>query len=194
MISTATGAPTATSGNYNNPILPGFNPDPSITRIPSPIAVPNTPHAEPSNLKNSYFLTTSSFDFFPGLPLYHSTDLINWKLISHILSRPSQLSIRSVDVGGGVWAPTLRYRSAGQLGRLNGKGGVFYCVGSCFERYRPQEDDRGWPRGFLVTCEEEDIWCSDGRGWSEVMWFDTVGFDQDVGQFTFGHFRCELFD
>jgi hypothetical protein len=75
-----------------NPIMPGFNPDPSICRVGS-----------------DYFLATSTFEFFPGVPIYHSTDLINWKLICHALSRPSQLNMRAVPMSCGVWAPTLRY-------------------------------------------------------------------------------------
>lgn len=75
-----------------NPIMPGFNPDPSICRVGP-----------------DYFLATSTFEFFPGVPIYHSTDLVNWKLICHALSRPSQLNMRAVPMSCGVWAPTLRY-------------------------------------------------------------------------------------
>jgi beta-xylosidase len=75
-----------------NPIIPGFNPDPSICRVGS-----------------DYFLATSSFEYFPGVPIYHSTDLVEWRVIGHALSRPSQLFMRQVDPGGGIYAPTLRY-------------------------------------------------------------------------------------
>ena len=77
---------------YLNPVVPGFNPDPSITRVNS-----------------SYFLATSTFEYFPGVPIYHSTDLLNWTLIGHALNRPSQLGMRCVEPGGGVFAPTLRW-------------------------------------------------------------------------------------
>jgi beta-xylosidase len=76
----------------SNPILPGFNPDPSICRV-----------------GKDYYLTTSTFEYFPGLPIYHSRDLVNWKVIGHALNRPSQLNMRTTDPGGGIWAPTLRY-------------------------------------------------------------------------------------
>jgi beta-xylosidase len=76
----------------SNPILPGFNPDPSICRV-----------------GDDYFIAVSSFEYFPGVPLYHSRDLVNWILIGHALNRKSQLDMRTVDPGAGVWAPTLRY-------------------------------------------------------------------------------------
>ncbi|GAB1198464.1 hypothetical protein APSETT444_007787 [Aspergillus pseudonomiae] len=66
-----------------NPILPGWNPDPSILR-----------------LNNEYYLTTSSFEYFPGLPIYKSTDLANWTLHSHALTRPSQLALYGTPTGG----------------------------------------------------------------------------------------------
>ena len=53
-----------TTNTYRNPILPGFNPDPSICFVPG----------------KGYFVATSTFEFFPGLPIYHSTDLVNWKV------------------------------------------------------------------------------------------------------------------
>lgn len=61
---------------YTNPILPGFNPDPSIIQD-----------------GDDYWLVVSSFEYFPGLPIYHSTDLVNWTLHSHALTRASQLPL-----------------------------------------------------------------------------------------------------
>lgn len=135
---------------YNNPIQlggGGFNPDPSIIRKGS-----------------DYFLVTSSFEYFPGVPIYHSKDLIKWELIGHALTRRSQLDIRTPEPGGGIWACTIREHD-----------GVFYIITACFDRYRPQDDDRVWPRGFYVKTE--DIW---GGNWSEPVFFDVCGFDQDV--------------
>ncbi|BAE55534.1 unnamed protein product [Aspergillus oryzae RIB40] len=133
---------------YNNPIIPGFNPDPSIIRV-----------------KNDFFLVTSSFEYFPGAPIYHSTDLIRWTLIGHALTRRSQIHIQTPEPGGGVWATTLRYHD-----------GVYYIIAASFERYRPQDDDRVWPRGFYVKTE--NIW--DSGSWSDPVFFDQVGFDQDT--------------
>ena len=64
---------------YLNPIIPGVNPDPSILRV-----------------GRDYWLVVSSFEFMPGIPIYHSTDLVNWTLHSHALTRTSQLSLYMV--------------------------------------------------------------------------------------------------
>ncbi|KAL4876696.1 glycosyl hydrolase [Aspergillus karnatakaensis] len=133
---------------FKNPIIPGSNPDPSIIRV-----------------GKDFFLVTSTFEYTPGAPIYHSTDLIKWELIGHALTRPSQLNIQTPEPGGGIWATTLRYHD-----------GVFYILAASFTRYRPQEDDRVWPRGFYVSTR--DIWDSDS--WSDPVWFDAVGFDQDL--------------
>lgn len=77
---------------HRNPILPGFNPDPSLVRV-----------------GEDYYLTTSTFEYYPGLPLFHSVDLKTWTLIGHALTRPSQLNLRTGEPGSGIWAPTLRY-------------------------------------------------------------------------------------
>ncbi|KAI5798321.1 glycosyl hydrolase [Pyronema domesticum] len=73
---------------FRNPIIPGFNPDPSITRA-----------------GDDYFLVTSSFEFFPGVPVYHSKDLIKWDLIGHALNRPSQLNMRGTAPSGDIISP-----------------------------------------------------------------------------------------
>lgn len=77
---------------YQNPILPGFYPDPSICRV-----------------GEDYYLVTSSFEFFPGLPVFHSRDLIHWQQIGHVLDRPSQLNLDGVAASRGLYAPTIRY-------------------------------------------------------------------------------------
>ncbi|KAJ5889008.1 hypothetical protein N7495_009049 [Penicillium taxi] len=133
---------------FTNPIIPGFNPDPSIVRVNS-----------------DFFLVTSTFEYFPGTAIYHSRDLIQWKLIGHALTKSSQLQIHTPEPGGGVWAPTIRHRD-----------GMFYVVAASFQRYCPQQDDRVWPQGFYV--QTTDIW--DDRSWSDPVYFDQVGFDQDL--------------
>ncbi|KAJ5094996.1 hypothetical protein N7532_007287 [Penicillium argentinense] len=134
--------------SFTNPIIPGANPDPSIIRVGS-----------------DFFLVTSSFEYFPGAPIYHSNDLIKWDLIGHALTRTSQLQIHTPEPGGGVWATTLRYHR-----------GLYYIVAASFQRYRPQEDDRVWPQGFYVCTN--NIW--DDDSWSDPVYFDQVGFDQDL--------------
>ncbi len=75
-----------------SPLIPGFNPDPSITRV-----------------GDHYYLVTSSFEFLPGMPIYRSPDLVDWTLIGHVAPRANQLQLDDVFTGGGVWAPTIRY-------------------------------------------------------------------------------------
>jgi beta-xylosidase len=139
---------------YTNPVLPGSNPDPSVVRV-----------------GDDYFLVTSTFEYTPSAPIYHSKDLIKWNLITHAITRPSQLQIQTPEPGGGVWATTIRYHEATK---------TFYVVAASFSRYRPQDDDRVWPRGFYVKTDWEGIWDPTGRSWSESVWLDAVGFDQDV--------------
>ncbi|MCD7859750.1 MAG: glycoside hydrolase family 43 protein [Firmicutes bacterium] len=85
---------------YQNPILPGFYPDPSICRV-----------------GEWYYLVCSSFQFFPGVPLFESRDLLHWEQIGHVLTRQSQLPLTGADGCGGIYAPTIRYCD-----------GVFYMV------------------------------------------------------------------
>ena len=77
---------------YLNPVIRGFNPDPSVCRVGS-----------------DYYLVTSTFEYFPGIPVYHSTDLINWTHIANAVTRPSQLPMAEAEASGGIWAPTIRY-------------------------------------------------------------------------------------
>ena len=75
-----------------NPILPGFHPDPSFCRV-----------------GDDYYIVNSTFEWFPGVPIHHSRDLKNWRCIGHILTRRSQLDLRGVVDSAGVWAPSLSY-------------------------------------------------------------------------------------
>ena len=77
---------------YKNPIIPGFNPDPSICRV-----------------GEDFYLVTSTFEFFPGVPIYHSKNLINWELINYCLTTDSQLPLEGAESSGGIYAPTIRY-------------------------------------------------------------------------------------
>lgn len=78
---------------FDNPVIPGFSPDPSICRV-----------------GDDYYVATSSFEYVPGVPLWHSRDLVNWRLIGHALDRPGQLELPgSVPASCGVYAPTLRH-------------------------------------------------------------------------------------
>ena len=85
------GVPPVTAAEYSNPILPGFNPDPSICRN-----------------GDDYYLATSTFEYYPGVPIYHSKDLVNWRLVGHALDRQSQLPLAGLKSSKGIYAPTLR--------------------------------------------------------------------------------------
>lgn len=121
-----------------NPILPGFHPDPSICRV-----------------GQDYYLVTSTFEYFPGLPIYHSQNLADWRLIGHGISRPEQLTLSTQQPNAfGLYAPTLRY--------INDR---FYLV--CTN----VGGNQGAEGNFL-------IWTDNIYGeWSEPIWLDTPGID-----------------
>jgi len=75
-----------------NPILPGFNPDPSILRV-----------------GDAYYIATSTFEWYPGVQIHHSKDLANWDLVCRPLMRKAQLDMRGEPDSCGVWAPDLSY-------------------------------------------------------------------------------------
>ena len=86
---------------YNNPILPGFHPDPSICRA-----------------GNDYYLVTSSFEYFPSIPVFHSKDLIHWEQYGHCITNEDDLCLRKgFPSRTGIYAPTIRYHK-----------GTFYVV------------------------------------------------------------------
>lgn len=90
-----------TGGNeVLNPILPGFYPDPSIVRV-----------------EDDYYLINSTFSYYPGIPIFHSKDLKNWKQIGNVLDRPEQLPVDSIGISRGIFAPTIHYN-----------GGLFYVI------------------------------------------------------------------
>ena len=75
-----------------NPVLKGFNPDPAICRK-----------------GGDFYVATSSFQWWPSVPIYHSRDLCHWELYSYALTRTSQLDMRRISDSGGIWAPSLTY-------------------------------------------------------------------------------------
>jgi len=85
---------------FANPVLPGFYPDPSICRV-----------------ENDYYLVNSTFSFFPGIPVFHSRDLVHWNQLGHVLDRPEQLNLEGLGISQGIYAPTIRYHN-----------GTFYVV------------------------------------------------------------------
>ncbi len=127
----------AQAQGYTNPIIPGFNPDPSVCRV-----------------GDDYYLVTSSFQYFPGVPLYHSKDLVNWEHIGHVLNRESQLPLPDAGSWGGIYAPTIRHHD-----------GRFYMITT----------NCSYKGNFIVWTD--DIY---GGRWSEPQWVKTPGIDPDL--------------
>ncbi len=139
-----------TSGKYfENPILPGFYPDPSICRV-----------------GEDYYLVTSSFSYFPGIPIFHSRDLINWKQIGHVLDRPSQLDLDDGGHSAGIYAPTIRYHQ-----------GKFFVITTNVTR----------GGNFIVTADNpsgpwsDPYWLNDAPGIDPSLFFDDDGKAYYVG-------------
>lgn len=101
------------AGSYRNPILAGFHPDPSVTRA-----------------GNRFYLVNSTFTYFPGIPIFESTDLVHWRHIGNVINRPSQLDFDGLGVSRGVFAPTISFH-AGTFYVLNtavDNGGNFFAT------------------------------------------------------------------
>ena len=79
---------------YKNPVIKGFHPDPSVCKV-----------------GDTYYLVCSSMQYFPGVPLFESKDLVNWKQIGHCLTRKNQIKLDKANSSGGVFAPTIRYNN-----------------------------------------------------------------------------------
>jgi len=128
-----------------NPILPGFFPDPSICRV-----------------GEDYYIANSTFEWFPGVSLHHSRDLVNWRLIGHALTRQSQLDLRGIVDSGGVWAPSLSH--------ADGQFWLTYTNIRTWGMGRPFKDI-----GIYLTTAK------DIRGpWSEPVELNSIGFDPSL--------------
>lgn len=140
---------------YKNPIIPGFYPDPSICRV-----------------GKDYYLVTSTFEYFPGLPIFHSRDLVNWRQIGHALDRPSQLNLDGLAPSRGLYAPTFRYHK-----------GTFYIINTHVanpDTYNLGHGDDGC-QNFIVTATDpagpwsEPYWLEDAPGIDPSLFFDDNG-------------------
>ncbi|KAJ4421172.1 hypothetical protein N0V82_003937 [Gnomoniopsis sp. IMI 355080] len=126
-----------------NPILPGFNADPSILRV-----------------GDDYYIANSTFEWYPGVQIHHSTDLANWTLINRPLSRASQLDMRGDPDSCGVWAPCLTH-----------DGDKFYLVYTDVKRKDGSFKDA---HNYIVTA-------TDIRGeWSDPVYANSSGFDPSL--------------
>ena len=117
----------AKEGFYINPIISGAHPDPSICRV-----------------GDDFYIVNSSFEYFPGLPIHHSKDLVNWELIGHGLHREDQcngeMNLVDVQSDGGIHAPTIRYHK-----------GKFYIITT--NVYNSGDGKPGLMRNFIITAE-----------------------------------------
>ncbi len=131
--------------SIQNPILPGFFPDPSICRV-----------------GEDYYVANSTFEWFPGVPIHHSRDLANWRLLGHALTRQSQLDLRGIADSGGVWAPSLSH--------ADGQFWLIYTIIRTWGMGRPFKDI-----GIYLTT------APDIHGpWSEPVTFNSIGFDPSL--------------
>lgn len=132
---------------FKNPILKGFYPDPSICRV-----------------DEDYYLITSTFEYFPGVPIFHSKDLVNWRQIGHVLDRPSQLNLDGTPNSKGIYAPTIRYHN-----------GIFYMITTFVV------SATGERKNFFVTAENpagpwsDPYWLDDCPGIDSSLFFDDDG-------------------
>jgi len=129
--------------SFNNPILPGYHPDPSICRV-----------------GEDYYLVNSTFVWYPGLPIYHSKDLVNWKLIGHAINRPDIVDFNGLPDKLGLFAPTIRYYD-----------GLFYIVNTCV----------ACKMNFYITATNpagpwsDPIWLTEAEGIDPSLFWDDDG-------------------
>jgi len=121
---------------YTNPILAGFYPDPSICRV-----------------GEDYYLVNSTFAYFPGIPIFHSKDLVNWKLIGHVITRTEQMDYTGLGVSRAIFAPTIRYHD-----------GLFYVTCTFV----------GGKGNFVVTAKNP------AGPWSNPYWLPIDGIDPSL--------------
>lgn len=138
--------------DIKNPILRGFNPDPSILRV-----------------GDDYYIATSTFEWYPGVQIHHSKDLVNWRLLTRPLRRPAQLDMRGDPDSCGVWAPCLTYAD-----------GLFWLIYTDVKRFG-RFSGGGFANAslrdyhnYLVTAEKID------GDWSDPIYMNSSGFDPSL--------------
>ena len=132
-----------TTAKIVNPILPGFNPDPSICRV-----------------GKDFYIATSTFEWYPGVQIHHSTDLVNWRLVARPLNRPELLNMIGNPDSCGVWAPCLTWSD-----------GLFYLVYTDVKRFDGNFKDT---HNYLTTCATID------GEWSDPVYLNSAGFDASL--------------
>jgi len=128
---------------YRNPVLSGFYPDPSVCRV-----------------NDSFYLVNSTFAYFPGLPVFKSDDLLNWKQIGNAIDRPGQLCYDDHEISQGLFAPSIRYNN-----------GVFYIVCTLIKN----------GGNFIITAKDpagpwsDPVWLKGADGIDPSIFFDDDG-------------------
>lgn len=130
---------------FYNPILQGCYPDPAITRK-----------------GNDYYMVVSSFAMFPGVPIFHSNDLVNWTQIGHVLDRTSQLDVHNTGISAGVYAPGITY---------NENNDTFYMITTAFAGSTKLPGTLG---NFVVKTKDPK------EGWSDPYKLDFAGIDPSI--------------
>ena len=121
---------------YRNPVIPGYHPDPSVCRV-----------------GDTFYLVNSSFQYFPGVPIFQSKDMVHWQQIGNVLDRESQIPLKGASSWLGIYAPTIRYHE-----------GTYYMITT----------NVGNGGNFIVTA-------TDPRGpWSEPVWLKQQGIDPSL--------------
>ena len=128
-----------------NPILPGFNPDPCICRK-----------------GDDYYMAVSSFEWFPGIPVYHSKDLKNWELLTHVLTNDTSVDLKKLPSAKGIWAPCLTYCEKEDLFYV-----VYGVMNSMNARYFDVDN-------FVITSKNIE------GPWSEPVYIHSSGFDASI--------------
>ena len=126
-----------------NPVLPGFHPDPSFLRV-----------------GEDYYLATSTFEWYPGVAIYHSRDLVNWALVARPLSRAALLDMRGAPDSCGIWAPCLSWSD-----------GRFWLVYTDVKRFDGAFKDA---HNYITTCESID------GTWTDRWYVNSSGFDPSL--------------
>lgn len=141
---------------FENPILSGFYPDPSICRV-----------------GDDYYLATSSFVYYPGIPIFHSKDLLHWEQIGHAIHRPDQLDYKNCETSLGLWAPSLRYHN-----------GTFYMINTFVSEGREARRDN-----YIVTAKDpagpwsDPVFVEGADGIDSSLFFDDDGSIWYVGNY-----------
>jgi alpha-N-arabinofuranosidase len=125
--------------SFRNPVLAGFYPDPSVVRV-----------------GEDYYLVNSTFSWYPGLPVWHSRDLVNWRQIGNAIDRPGMVSFEGKELSQGLFAATISWHD-----------GLFYIANTCF----------ACGGNFIITASNP------AGPWSEPVWFKELGWGIDPSLF-----------